>query len=104
MIDGTVLSLSADVNLDRTRRDPIDDDVGSTVVSTVSSFPPLDLLAFSFFSSITRCKRSVSMSCSATIDGVDGAPILLLDKVTLDASITFVAGSIDVEIVDELSV
>lgn len=56
-----------------------------------TSFPPLALLAFSFFSSITRCRRSVSISCSAVNDGVDGAPILLFDSVTFGVDSTIFA-------------
>lgn len=85
------------VNFDRIRRDPVDD--GSTVVSIISSFPPLDLRDLSFFSSIKRCKRSVSMSCSATIDGVDGAPILLFANVKFDESVVVNDGDVAVVIV-----
>ncbi len=41
-----------------------------------TSVPPLALRALSFLSSITFCKRSVSISLAK---GVDGAPILLFD-------------------------
>jgi hypothetical protein len=44
-----------------------------------TSFPELVLRTWSFFSSITLCKRSVSISCSLLTTGVDGAPILLFD-------------------------
>ncbi len=65
-----------------------------------TSFPPLGLLDLSFFSSITRCKRSVSISCSLSDDDVDGAPILLFDNV---GSTTFVTGcGIIVEEISEL--
>jgi hypothetical protein len=36
VIDGTILSVSADVNLDRTRRDPAVEEDASTVASVVS--------------------------------------------------------------------
>jgi hypothetical protein len=98
VIDGAILSVSADVNLDRTRRDPTVEEDASTVVSAISSFPPLVRLDFSFFSSISRCKRSVSISCSLTDDGVDGAPILLLDNVD---SFIFVNGCGIVTVVDD---
>lgn len=40
-----------------------------------------------------RCRRSVSISCSVTHDGVDGAPILLFDNaVVIVLSIIFVDG------------
>ena len=41
------------------------------------------------FSSIKRCKRSVSISCSFNDEAVDGAPILLFNRV---GSMRFVAG------------
>ncbi len=37
-------------------------------------------LLISFLSSIIFCKRSVSISCSLLVNGVDGAPILLFDN------------------------
>jgi hypothetical protein len=47
----------------------------------------------SFLSSITFCKRSVSISCSLFANGVDGAPILLFDNSLISFERVFICCS-----------